>query len=301
MTELLNHARQTREFPPVRYPNHDPASIIDDWNKLRALRDARGDPVLAPPEAYVKLRVNIAQECRERDARIEKAARLQEEAKIANCALQNLAFDRTKFNSILQTAIQNVPGGGLGDTAGPGTNAVSEEIRTIVEGTILDSSALMRSNIDRVGNQIDTLNGQQNQLGSQIDMLTKTVNSRLGALNVGDNQSLSISQGSLQDAIRQALWDVLSELVRLNEHTASAPGAFRQIPPSPLPRFQELPSTPSTPGADAAFGRYITQGDMITAAMRSRDIFNPRPHPRPRRIKQYVEKLFTKREVEDGW
>lgn len=286
MADLLTQARQNSEFPSSRYPNPDPVSIVEDWNKLRSLREARGDPALAPPEAYLKLRVSAAQETRERDDRLEEAAEEERGKRLVSSTLA-MVQDQGRLAEIVQSAVRSVDGQGADGMAGVDVNAVSEQILSIVEDAMLDSSCQLRSNIDRMDDQIDALK-------SQIDVLTGAVSGQLGTLTTAVSTIPSAVHRPTHDAIRHALRDVVAEALQAMGYSSQASGPRHRIPALPPALFQDRLLMRPRRTLDPDAGRAAARNGNVAPAVRPRKV---RGH-RPRRLKEYVGKLFTRKETE---
>ncbi|KAK1772503.1 hypothetical protein QBC33DRAFT_553953 [Phialemonium atrogriseum] len=287
MAELLTQARQNSELPPSKYPSSNAVSIVEDWNKLRALREARGDPALAPPEAYLNLRVTIAQDMRDRDVRLEQEAEDQRGNHFVNSALAVIQ-DRGRLAEIVQSAVSKVDGHGANNVPEVDIRAVSEHLQAIVENTMLDSSSQLRSNISRMDGQIDALK-------AQIDVLTGAANGQLGTLAVAANTIPGTAHGHIYDAMRHALRDVMAEALRTVEFSAQASRSRHPFPALAQTPFQDRPSVGPHHTQGGALGLVALHKDKVTPAIRTR---KPRGH-RPTRLKEYMGKLFTKKETED--
>lgn len=286
MADLLSQARQNSELPPPRYPNQDAISIVEDWNRLRSLREVRGDPALPPPDAYLKLRVRATQEIRERDARFEEAAEEEKGKQLVSSALA-MVQDRGRLAEIVQSAVRGVDGEEGDETAGIDVQAVSEHIISIVEDTMLDSSSQLRANIDRMDDQIDALK-------SQVDVLTSAVNGQLGNLATAVSTLPSaVHRPPIHDALRHALRDVLAEAVRAMEYSSQTSRPPHHIPGLPPALFQDrlLMEPRRTPGVEVRRGlAHIANSGVRTRRIRG---------DRPRRLKEYVGRFFTRKETED--
>ena len=295
MADLLIQARQNKEFPASQYPHTDPVAIVEDWDKLRALRDARGDPALAPPEEYLALRVSVAEKIKERDAKLTKEAEERKESQLANSALAGVP-DKDQLSEMVQGVLSSVAGQGTGGMTGVDIHTVSEKIVSLVENAISDSSSQLRSNIDRMDDQIGALHDQNEALKAQIDILAGAINGQLGPRIAAFSSIPLALQGPLYEAICRAFRDVMAEAFQAVEDFPRVARRRHSNPALPPIPALSRPPVETRRVSERIAVRPAAHNDRAFPSIRDR---KARAH-RPSRVKENVGTSFAEKEAEDS-
>ncbi|GKT46982.1 uncharacterized protein ColSpa_07163 [Colletotrichum spaethianum] len=195
MREILQQARHTGEFPKTTAPPEDAQTIIEDYQYLQRLRDARGDPaVYPPPQAYNSLKVDIARRIKDRDELHGGPSNLQEmDHRVQNW--MNSINKEARMLEITQAALQRK---GINNPTQDDLDAIAEEFMQIAERTLLDvasplrmNASRMEGNISRFDSQLDGFHGamttQISTLNNILDAQSNTFNGSVNMLNVALN------------------------------------------------------------------------------------------------------------------
>lgn len=295
MADLLAQARQNKEFPDSKHPHADPVAIIEDWAKLIALRDARGDPALVPPEEYLELRVRAAEEIKERDAKMEKEAEERKKSQLANSARVGVP-DKDQLSAMVQSVLSSIEGQGATGMTGVDIQAASEKIVSLVENAISDSSSLLRSNIDRMDDQIDALQDQNEALKAQIDVLTGAINGQLGPRIAAFSSIPLALQGPLHEAICRAFREVMAEAFQGVEHfprVAKRRHSTPALPPIPAPSRPAVETRRVSERIAVRPAAHHDRALSLTRVRKARDY-------RPSRVKENVGRSFAEEEAEES-
>ncbi|KAL1884347.1 hypothetical protein VTK73DRAFT_41 [Phialemonium thermophilum] len=302
MAELLIQARQNKEFPSSRHPNPDAVSIVEDWNRLRSLREARGDPALAPPEPYLQLRVEVTRQIRERDDILDESSCERRARDVVWGSALAVAREEGQLLKLVQDAVRNADSSTSMimtatarsqdpnfEPASPSIRSqdLSEEIFSIVEDAMLDSSAVLRLNLNRMGDQIEAL---QAHVGSLGDLCSRR-SERPRPSKSGMVESTA-SPEALQKFIRQAVQEFLVE-DRLSI-TRADPGSIPWAQYSAVQRQTSF-KAPSTvrearQNCERKTDSLVTRQDTGFPSFRPSRLRAQRPS----RIAGYMGRLFTK-------
>ncbi|KAF7542859.1 hypothetical protein G7Z17_g11214 [Cylindrodendrum hubeiense] len=196
MATALEHARNNREFPSTTTSSMDTQAVIEDYERLMRLRQARGDLSLPAPEAYNLLRVEIARQIIDRDASIEESESNTEATRRVNSYLRSVEQERRYFdaaNTILQRR-------GVSSPTQLDLDNVGEELCSIIEQTIeqsiSDATGPLRLNVNSLHNETTDFKEQNDALGRQIDMhyhvLEQQTSTNTALLSMFEPQSKNI-------------------------------------------------------------------------------------------------------------
>jgi hypothetical protein len=226
----------------------------------------------------------------ERDDRWEEVIEDQRRKQLVSSSLDMLKH-QDQLVEVVQHAVRNIrESGEPRDSTSFEMEVIAEEIFSIVENAVLDSSAVLRLNMNRMDGQLDALQAQRDALQTQIRELTRILrgaaSSQIQALSaILDGQSaketlitLSNTRDSSHDAIQEALGAFLSRQVQ-------------DSPPSTTTQF-DSPHRSSLDQSSSISLAALKDDHVSNGRIRSR---RARRH-RPTRLKDYMGKLFTRRE-----
>ncbi|KAK1702847.1 hypothetical protein BDP67DRAFT_537043 [Colletotrichum lupini] len=192
MSEELQQARRTGEFPSTSSTVEDPQTIVEDYQHLQRLRDARGDPAIhPPPQQYNVIKVDIARRIKARDEMQGAPANFQE----VDHRVQNWMSSINKEARMLEITQAALQRKGINNPTQDDLDAIAEEFMQIAERTLLDvanplrmNATRMEGNMSRFDSQLDGFDGAMTaQIGTLNDVMTSqlstlnTLNTMLGA------------------------------------------------------------------------------------------------------------------------
>ncbi|KAK1481288.1 hypothetical protein CCUS01_04400 [Colletotrichum cuscutae] len=187
MRDILTQARRTGEFPNTASLVEDPQTIVEDYQHLQRLRDARGDPAAPPSDQYNILKVDIARRIKARDEMQGAPANFQE----VDHRVQNWMSSINKEARMLEITQAALQRKGINNPTQDDLDAIAEEFMQIAERTLLDVANPLRmnttrlaGNIDRFDSQLDGFDGamtaQLNNLASVMSTLQFTMSNAVG-------------------------------------------------------------------------------------------------------------------------
>ncbi|KXH48150.1 hypothetical protein CSIM01_08702 [Colletotrichum simmondsii] len=191
MRDTLQQARRTGEFPNTNSVVEDPQTIVEDYQHLQRLRDARGDPAIhPPPQQYNVIKVDIARRIKARDEMQGVPANFQE----VDHRVQNWMSSINKEARMLEITQAALQRKGINNPTQDDLDAIAEEFMQIAERTLLDvanplrmNATRMEGNMSRFDNQLDGFDGvmaaQLNTLNTMLGAQTNTFNGSVGMLN----------------------------------------------------------------------------------------------------------------------
>ncbi|WQF81755.1 hypothetical protein CDEST_06769 [Colletotrichum destructivum] len=178
MRDELVQARKTGEFPNTATKTEDAQSIVEDYQLLQRLRDARGDPALPPSANYNILKVDIARRIKARDEAHGGSSNLQEmDHRVQNW--MNSINKEARMLEITQAALQRK---GINNPTQDDLDAIAEEFMQIAERTLLDVANPLRMNATRMEGNISRLDSQLNGLDSQLNGFDGAMAAQLNGL-----------------------------------------------------------------------------------------------------------------------
>jgi hypothetical protein len=183
MMEMLNQAQRHKELPLVRYSLNGAGKIVDDYERLLKLRDARGDPLLSSPRAYTRLRGELAAEIVHREI---NAAHGTPEAENLKGVLQEFcsATAAAAAKGAATTANAVATNGVLNQQALDHFAAeVLELIQQGVEASMQDSTGPLRLNVRQLDGQISRMDGQLDMVRSQTAAMGSALSAQNGLLH----------------------------------------------------------------------------------------------------------------------
>ncbi|KAL0941001.1 uncharacterized protein CTRU02_203764 [Colletotrichum truncatum] len=201
--DVLLQARSTGEFPSSTISAEEPQTIVEDYQHLQRLRDARGNPSNPPPEKYNLLRVDIARRIKARDEAQGGSANLQEMDNRVQSWMNSINKE-SRMLEITQAALQRK---GISNPTQDDLDAIAEEFMQIAERTLLDvanplrmNASRMEGNISRFDSQLNGLSGQLNGLSSINDAVNASMSAQVNTINAvmsNLNQSMSCQLSTL--------------------------------------------------------------------------------------------------------
>ncbi|OHE99235.1 hypothetical protein CORC01_05516 [Colletotrichum orchidophilum] len=193
MSQQLQQARRTGEFPNTTSAAEYPQTIVEDYHHLQRLRDARGDPADPPPEKYNVLKVDIARLIKARDDAHGAPANFQEmDHRVQNW--MNSINKEARMLEITQAALQRK---GINNPTQDDLDAIAEEFMQIAERTLLDVANPLRMNATR-------MEGNMSRFDSQLDGMTSQIDG-LSSLNNAVNTSMSAQVATLNKVMASQL------------------------------------------------------------------------------------------------
>ncbi|KAH7154991.1 hypothetical protein B0J13DRAFT_654511 [Dactylonectria estremocensis] len=202
MAIQLAQARDNGEIPYTTTPCMDSQAIIEDYESLMVLRDARGDYSEPTPAVYKQLRVEIARRILERDASIEENKCNAEAVRRVNSYIRSVQQEELHFHVSSDTSRQP----SISGAAQLDIENVSEELCSIVEQTIeqtlSDATGPLRLNVGNLHKENATFSNQNSSLARQIDMhyrvLEQQTKTNAALLSMFDPQSKNMQAASEQ-------------------------------------------------------------------------------------------------------
>ncbi|KAK1998369.1 hypothetical protein LX36DRAFT_634534 [Colletotrichum falcatum] len=196
MRDELQHSRHTGEFPKTTALSEDAQTIVEDYQHLQRLRNARGDPASPPPANYNILKVDIARRIKARDEAQQVSSNLEEmDHRVQNW--MNSINKEARMLEITQAALQRK---GINNLTQDDLDAIAEEFMQIAERTLLDVANPLRMNASRMEGNISRfdsqLNGFHGAMTAQLDGLS--------SLNEASMNSSMTSQLSTLDTVLSA-------------------------------------------------------------------------------------------------
>ncbi|KAK2047540.1 hypothetical protein LZ31DRAFT_139066 [Colletotrichum somersetense] len=179
MRDTLQQARRTGEFPKTTALPEDAQTIVEDYQHLQRLRNARGDPALPPSDNYNILKVDIARRIKARDEAHQGESNLQEmDHRVQNW--MNSINKEARMLEITQAALQRK---GINNPTQDDLDAIAEEFMQIAERTLLDVANPLRMNASRMEGNISRFDSQLNGLSSLDGAMTAQINTLNSVMN----------------------------------------------------------------------------------------------------------------------
>ncbi|KAK1508504.1 hypothetical protein CTAM01_02290 [Colletotrichum tamarilloi] len=215
MAQTVSAARKTGEFPKSDSAAEEPRTIIEDYQHLKRLRDARGDPAAPPSDQYNILKVDIARRIKARDEMQGAPANFQE----VDHRLQNWMSSINKEARMLEITQAALQRKGINNPTQDDLDAIAEEFMQIAERTLLDvanplrmNATRMEGNMSRFDNQLDGFDGamtaQLNNLASIMSTLQSTMGTSMEAVTTAMDTSaeaMSSAMGTSAEAMSTAM------------------------------------------------------------------------------------------------
>ncbi|KAK0378480.1 hypothetical protein CLIM01_04183 [Colletotrichum limetticola] len=181
MAQTVSAARKTGEFPKSDSAAEEPRTIIEDYQHLKRLRDARGDPAIhPPPQQYNVIKVDIARRIKARDEMLGAPANFQE----VDHRVQNWMSSINKEARMLEITQAALQRKGINNPTQDDLDAIAEEFMQIAERTLLDVANPLRMNTTRLAGNIDrfddTMTTQLNNVASVMSTLQSTMSNAVG-------------------------------------------------------------------------------------------------------------------------
>ncbi|KAK2032282.1 hypothetical protein LX32DRAFT_207744 [Colletotrichum zoysiae] len=218
MRDTILQARHTGEFPKTTALSEDAQTIVEDYQHLQRLRNARGDPSIhPPPQAYNILKVDIARRIKARDEAHQGESNLQEmDHRVQNW--MNSINKEARMLEITQAALQRK---GINNPTQDDLDAIAEEFMQIAERTLLDVANPLRMNASRMEGNISRfdsqLNGFHGAMTAQLNTLDTVMASQLNTLNVMLSAQSNAFNGSA-NMLNTALNTVSADLHQLTSN-----------------------------------------------------------------------------------
>ncbi|GKT87059.1 hypothetical protein CT0861_06873 [Colletotrichum tofieldiae] len=214
MAETLQQARNTGEFPKTTAPSEDAQTVVEDYQHLQRLRNARGNPSLPPPVEYSVLRVDITRRIKAREETHAGSSNLQEmDHRVQNW--MNSINKEARMLEITQAALQRK---GINNPTQDDLDAIAEEFMQIAERTLLDvanplrmNASRMEGNISRFDSQLNGLSSLDGAMTTQISTLDNVMHSQLNTLNTmlsSQSNNFSGSVNMLNTALNTVTTDI---------------------------------------------------------------------------------------------
>ncbi|KAF9877733.1 hypothetical protein CkaCkLH20_04868 [Colletotrichum karsti] len=206
--DTLEQARKTGEFPNTTSSVEDPKNIVEDYQHLQRLRDARGNPSLPPPEKYLMVKADIACRIKARDEAEASSPNFERVGGRVQ-GWMNAINQETRMLEITQAALQRR---GISNPTQDDYDTIADEFMQIAERTLLDVANPLRMNASRMEGSISRFDGQLNGMGAQLD----------GLSSLNDSMSHSMSTqldglSSLNDSMSHSMSTQLDGLSSLND------------------------------------------------------------------------------------
>lgn len=170
MAQELSHARERGEFPPSSTSTMDVQFIVEDYELLCQLRELRKDLSDPAPEEYHQFKIEIARRIQERDDALNEDASKDEAARRVDTYLQSVQQERRYF----EAASTLLDRRGVKAPTQLDLDKVGEEIfgivEHVVEQTMADASAPLRTNIGRLDHQAADFRDQNDTYSRQLDL-----------------------------------------------------------------------------------------------------------------------------------
>ncbi|TDZ74634.1 hypothetical protein CTRI78_v000517 [Colletotrichum trifolii] len=200
MRDELVQARKTGEFPITTAKTEDPQTIVEDYQHLQRLRDARGDLTKPPSQKYKILKVDIARRIKARDEAEGSSTKLREMDNRVQGWMNSISKE-ARMLEITQAALQRK---GISEPTQDDMDAIAEEFMQVAERTLLDVANPLRMNASRMAGNISRLDSQLNGLDSQLtgfdDAMAAQING-LSTLNNAVNTSMSAQVNTLNTVL----------------------------------------------------------------------------------------------------
>lgn len=202
MANELAQARQNGEFPKAFGPSNY-ESVVSDYTMLVKLREARGDPSVMPASRqYQELRVAVEREIRHRDGECtEDTKRRLSEKQLGslNGSSQDEQYRRCE---IVQAALQDIVSRGSKGISRIGLQDIAEEVYSIVESAMADTTLPIRNNLQQIDN---VLGGQIETVSAQLSTLSSILNGQINTLSKANN-NLNTAIDHIPDMIQPAVY-----------------------------------------------------------------------------------------------
>ncbi|KAK1730669.1 uncharacterized protein BDZ83DRAFT_737536 [Colletotrichum acutatum] len=237
MSEELQQARKTGEFPNTSSTVEDPQTIVEDYQHLQRLRDTRGDPALPPSASYNILKVDIARRIKARDEAHGAPANFQE----VDHRVQNWMSSINKEARMLEITQAALQRKGINNPTQDDLDAIAEEFMQIAERTLLDVANPLRMNTTRLAGNIDRFDSQLDGLSSMNDAVSASMTSQLNTLSTmlsAQTNTFNGSVGMLNTALTTVTTDLHQLSTNLPAIIAAAVQAAVKEQLSPLPHHQ---------------------------------------------------------------
>ncbi|KAJ5002319.1 hypothetical protein K4K48_000288 [Colletotrichum sp. SAR 10_66] len=157
MRETLEQARKTGEFPNTTSSLEDPKAIVEDYQLLEHLRDARGNPSFhPPPQKYNQLKIEIARRIKTRDEAEGGSTKLEEMDNRVQSWMGSINKE-ARMLEITQAALQRK---GISNPTQADLDAIAEEFMQIAERTLLDVANPLRMNTTRLEGNVSRFDNQ---------------------------------------------------------------------------------------------------------------------------------------------
>ncbi|KPM37198.1 hypothetical protein AK830_g9346 [Neonectria ditissima] len=238
MATTLAYARQNGEFPKTTSSPMDTRALIEDYQHLVLLWQARGDESRPAPEAYNQLRVAIARSIMERDASLGNPECQAEAMQRVERYFRSLQQDRNYFG-MANTMLQDH---GVVKPTQLDLENVGEELCSVIENTIeetvSDATGPLRLNVGTFKDQNNILRSSVGELqhhgkefeqhGKKLEQQNRLLNRQIGfhnhileqqakasnnLLSMFEPQAKNMQTTSEQLALVSGFVDTLSQVV----------------------------------------------------------------------------------------
>ncbi|KAK2066046.1 hypothetical protein LY76DRAFT_557963 [Colletotrichum caudatum] len=218
MRDTLLQARRTGAFPKTTTQSEDAQTIVEDYQLLKRLRDARGDPALPPSDNYKILMVDIARRVKARDEAHQGESNLQEmDHRVQNW--MNSINKEARMLEITQAALQRK---GINNPTQDDLDAIAEEFMQIAERTLLDVANPLRMNASRMEGNISRFDSQLSGLSSLNDAVSASMTSQINTLNSVMNNL----HANMSEAVGASAEAMNTQINTLNTILASQSNTF---------------------------------------------------------------------------
>ncbi|KAF4817895.1 hypothetical protein CGCSCA5_v005626 [Colletotrichum siamense] len=274
MRDTLQQARKTGEVPKTSASADDPYTIVEDYQLLQRLRDARGNPSNPPPQHYNQLRIEIARRIKTRDEAEGGSTKLEEMDNRVQSWMGSINKE-ARMLEITQAALQRK---GISNPTQADLDAIAEEFMQIAERTLLDVANPLRMNTTRLEGNVSRFDSQLNGMTSQINGLSdlnSAVNTSMSAqvntlntvlTNLQTNMSNAV--GSSTAAMSTAMGAQLSTLnTMLSTQSSTLDGSLNMLNTSLNTVTSDLQKlTASLPSIIAAATQAAVQQQLANAS-----------------------------------
>ncbi|KAF4931746.1 hypothetical protein CGCVW01_v000160 [Colletotrichum viniferum] len=230
MRETLEQARKTREFPNTASRVEDPKNIVEDYQLLQRLRDARGNPsVHPPPQKYTQLKIEIARRIKTRDEAEGGSTKLEEMDNRVQSWMGSINKE-ARMLEITQAALQRK---GISNPTQADLDAIAEDFMQIAERTLLDVANPLRMNTTRLEGNVNRFDSQLNGLSDLNSAVNTSMSAQVNTLNTvltNLQTNMSNAVGSSTAAMSTAMGAQLSTLnTMLSTQSSTLDGSLNML------------------------------------------------------------------------
>ncbi|KAI8203031.1 hypothetical protein KHU50_004430 [Colletotrichum sp. SAR 10_65] len=229
MRDTLQQARKTGEFPKTKSSLEDPKNIVEDYQLLQRLRDARCNPSKPPPQQYNQLKIEIACRIKTRDEAEGGSTKLEEMDNRVQSWMGSINKE-ARMLEITQAALQRK---GISNPTQADLDAIAEEFMQIAERTLLDvanplrmNATRMEGNISRFDNQLNGLSDLNSAVNTSMSAQVDTLNTVLTNLQNNMSNAVGASAEAMNTSTNAMSTAMASQLNALNTMLSTQSSTF---------------------------------------------------------------------------